>query len=109
MNREGVILSFFASLVSKRRPKQHVFDTVGRLVSKLNMKSVGNAVLNQGTILCKKTIPTVWNTSEDKVPYSTNVISVHAGGHSRVNWGRLFNVPRAWKNVCMTKPQNNND
>ena len=98
MSREYPILSFFVSLVSKRRQKHQVFDTAEILVSKLNMNSV-HAVLNQGTILHKKTIPTVWNTSGYKVPYSINVIGIHAAGHSCVSWNRLFRVPRTRKNI----------
>ena len=99
MSRNDIALSFFASTVVKQKRRYEVFTTVGRLISKLNMLLVRNAVLNQGTILCKKTIPTVWHTSEDKVPYSINVIGIHTTDHSCVSWNRLFTVPRARKNM----------
>ena len=77
MSRHKKELSFFTATVPKRKQNLHVLDTAVQLVSKLTMKSVRNAALNLGTMLSKKTIPTVWILSKTKYPTSgTHVVWV---------------------------------
>ena len=102
MNREDVILSFFASLLSKRRPKQQVFYTVGRLISKLNMKSVRNAALNLVTILRKKRYLQYGVSPETKYP----IPSMYMKWMAVVSYVAVFSTFLVHGRMCMTKPQN---
>lgn len=102
MSCNDVPLHFFTSTVSKRRAKQQMFDTVGRLISKLNMNLVRNGALNLGTILCKKRYLEYGVSPETKYP----IPGMYMKWLVIVSHGTVFSAFLARGRVCMTKPHN---